>query len=283
VGYPGSGKSTFATAMRAPILAIDSDHRFNEVAALAAGDVFQLSDKPSDQVDADAITRLLAASMPGADVATIVIDSLTAIITPLVVQAMIDKDAGRAQNLAAAFKTKALAMRQLQDAVTRWGVDTLWVYHLSQARDAHAKEVVRTSVSATERARLVRSINLQLELVQDGQRRGVKVAWSRRGRAGMVLWDQAGDWKGMPERIEATVYGGLSIEDQDAIEHEAPAVFASPALAIAWGLERGAFEALPHARNAYTKLRKEKQPATAAAMRDLWVADVARRLEEMAA
>lgn len=32
VGHPGSGKSTFAARMRAPLLAIDADHRFDEVA-----------------------------------------------------------------------------------------------------------------------------------------------------------------------------------------------------------------------------------------------------------
>ena len=31
VGYPGSGKSSFATQMRGPKLVIDSDHRFTSV------------------------------------------------------------------------------------------------------------------------------------------------------------------------------------------------------------------------------------------------------------
>ena len=78
----------------------------------------------------DRVAAILTENMPSSQVETIIVDSLTAIITPLVVQAMVDKDAGRAKNLAAAFRTKALAMRQLQDAVTRWGTDVLWVYHL---------------------------------------------------------------------------------------------------------------------------------------------------------
>ena len=38
----------------------------------------------------------------------------------------------------------------------------------------------------------------------------------------------------MPERIEEAVYGGLTEEEQDAIEHGAPEAFPSPAEAIRW-------------------------------------------------
>lgn len=77
VGYPGSGKSTFATAMRAPLLPIDAGGRFSEVVHLAAGEVYQLSDRPSDNTDPEAVARLLATGMPGAKVGTIAVDSLT--------------------------------------------------------------------------------------------------------------------------------------------------------------------------------------------------------------
>jgi hypothetical protein len=280
VGYPGSGKSTFATQMRAPLLVVDADHRFREVLALAAGDVYELSDEPTDNTDADQVAAILAREMPGSDIGTIVVDSLTAIITPLVVQAMVDKDAGREKNLAAAFRGKALAMRQLQDAITRWATDVLWIYHLQDARDAQGQALVKATVSQTERARLTRSINLQLELIQDGGRRGVKVVWARRGRSGMVLWDESGRWAGMPEHIEAACYDGLSEEEQREIEQATPAVFPNPETAIAWGLEQGAFKALQHSRNAYEKLKREKKPATAQEMAALWVADVQARLGE---
>lgn len=95
----------------------------------------------------------------------------------------------------------------------------------------------------------------------------------------MTLLDEAGDWKGMPERIEEAVYGGLSEAEQDRIERE-PEAFASPEAAIAWAMSVGAFEAVEHARNTYEKLRSAKKPATAKAMRDLWVADVQRRIAE---
>lgn len=284
VGRPGSGKSTFAAQMRAPILAIDADHRFAEVLYLVDGDVYELSDEPTDNVNPNAIARLLAENMPGSDVVTIVVDSLTSIITPLVVQAMADKAAGRVKNLAAAFRQKALAMRQLQDAVTRWGCDVLWIYHLLDARDEKAKAVVRATISQTELARLVRSINLQLEIVQEeGSRRGIKVSWARRGRSGMTLWDNTGKWVGMPEAIEKAVYAGLSQADQERIEQTAPAVFPNPETAIAWGFEQGAFEALQHARNAYNKLKRERKPKNAREMAGLWTADVQARLASLAA
>ena len=283
VGYPGSGKSTFATKMAGPILAIDADHRFAEVLDLA-GDVYELSDSPADNVDADRITAILAKNMPGAKVGTIVVDSLTAIITPLVVQAMQDKEQGRVKNLAAAFRTKALAMRQLQDAVTRWGTACLWVYHLNDARDEKGRELVKATVSQTELARLTRSINLQLEIVQDQDgKRGVKVVWARCGRDGMTLWDDSGTWADMPERIERAVYDGLSKADQAKIERRASGAFPSPEIAISWGLEQGAFKALAHARNAYNKLRQEAKPKDAEQMADLWRADIQRRLTEAAA
>jgi hypothetical protein len=129
---------------------------------------------------------------------------------------------------------------------------------------------------------LTRSINLQLEIVQDGDRRGVKIVWARRGRQAMTIWDETGTWTGMPERIEEAVYGGLSQADQDRIEKTTPDIFPSPDKAIAWGFEQGAFQALQHARNAYDKLKQETQPETAREMAAFWVADVQARLEALA-
>jgi hypothetical protein len=275
VGYPGSGKSTFAAQMHAPLLVVDSDHRFGEVLPVAMGDILQLSENPADQVDPSRIADLLAAGMPGSGVRTIVVDSLTTIISPLVTRAIADKAAGRTKSLAAGFLCKAMAMRELQDAVTRWGCDCLWIWHLQAARDEQAKEIVKATLSLTERARLMRSLNLALELVQDGDRRGVKIVWARQGQAGQVLWDEQGYWRGMPECIEENVYDGQASEP-------APAVFPNVEAAIDWALEQGAFGkesgALQHARNAYNKLKKEAAPKTACEMASLWRTAVARRL-----
>lgn len=275
-GFPGSGKSTFAARMRGPLLVVDADHRFSEVARLA-GDVYALSDRPADNIDPERIAAQLRANMPGADVQTICVDSLTAILAPLVTAAIMGNDAGRNKNRAAAFKDKALAMRLLQDSVTGWGTDCLWVWHLQEGRNAQAEEVTTATVSRTELARLTRSLNMMLSLVEENGRRGVHVDWARRGRSGVTVWDSSGTWQGAPEAVERAVYDGLTEADRNRIEAATPASFAGPEQAIAWGFEQGCFQALQHARNAYDKLKAEHKPATAADMWALWVADVTAR------
>ncbi|MCB0236563.1 MAG: hypothetical protein KDG58_20450, partial [Anaerolineae bacterium] len=178
---------------------------------------------------------------------------------------------------------KALAMRLLQDSITGWGTDVLWIYHLQSGRDANAQEVTTATVSRTELARLTRSINLQLEIAEgaDG-RRSIKVIWARRGRSSLSIDDPSGSWEGMPERIEEAVYGGLSRAEQDALESATPRSFAGPEQAIAWGVDCGAFDVLQHSRNAYDKLKREAAPGTASEMWTLWIADcLARRAEAL--
>lgn len=277
VGYPGSGKSTFAAQMRGPKVVIDSDHRFTEVLDLNDDDVFALSDDPQDNVDTDNISRCLYQNMPNSGVKTIIVDSLTAIITPIVVKVMLDKEKGRTRNLMAGMKEKAMAMRQLQDAVSRWGTDVLWIYHLQDARDGKAKEITRNSISETELSRLLRSINLQLKVVQTGNKRGIEVLWARRGRSGITVWDETGNWKNMPELIEKAVYDGLTQQEKEKIEAETPIVFPNAETAINWGYEQGAFSTIEAARRCYETLKKEECPQTAQEMALLWATEVRSR------
>ena len=273
VGYPRAGKSTFASRLKGPMVVVDADHRFQEVLPLASDEVFELSETRSDNVDPNQITKLLNKNMPNSGVETIVVDSLTAIITPLVVQAMIDHDAGREKNLSAAFRTKALAMRQIQDAITRWGTDVLWIYHLQDSRDSRANEITRATISQTELARLSRSINVQLEVVFDEreERRGIKVAWARRGRSGMTIWDETGSWEGMPERVESEIYDGLSADEQDKIEQSTPDHFPSPEVALAWAMDQGAYPSIAKAKKAYEAVKKDQNPQNAREMAQFWV------------
>lgn len=282
VSHPGAGKSTFATQMRTAILPIDADHRFTEVAHLATGDVLELSDEPADHINAERIAQLLRANMAGSGVRTVVVDSLTAILTPLVVTAVLDNDAGRNKNRIAAFKDKALALRLLQDTITGWGRDVLWIYHLRTGRDEKANVREATSISAVEMARLRRSLNMQLRIVEEGERRGIRVYWARRGRSGLTLWDDTGCWRGMPERIEQEVYGGLTPAQMENIEGQTPTRFTGPEDAIAWGFERGCFRDAMHARNAYEGLKRAKTPKGPAEMWSLWIAEVTARSMEPA-
>lgn len=274
VGDPGSGKSTLAAQMAGPLLVIDADHRFQEMARVATGDVYTLDNAGND---AETIAQELRANMPGSGVRTIVVDSLTAIITPLVTQAIMDNDAGTNKNKVAAFKPKAMALRLLQDSITSWGVDTLWIYHTRQGLDSQARQVTSTSISAVELARLRRSLNMVLRVVAEGGKRGIVVDWARRGRSGVTLWDDTGHWRNMPERIESAVYDGLTQADQDAIEKAVPSSFSGPNAAIAWGFEQGCFRDAVHAANAYEEVKRIQQPQTAAMMWTLWIAEVQSR------
>jgi hypothetical protein len=276
-GFPGSGKSTFAAQLRAPLLVIDADHRFDEVARLARGDVYQLSDRPSDNVDAEAIAERLRANMPGADVRTVIVDSLTAILAPLVTQAILDNDAGKNKNRMAGFKDKAMAARLLLDSVNAWGCDVLWIWHLQTGRNANAEEQTTATVSRTEVARLTRGLNAQLRVIEENGRRGIRVDWARRGRSGVTVWDDSGSWVDMPAKLEAAMYDGLSEEDRKRLELATPATFAGPEQAIAWGFEQGVFGDAAHAVNAYNALKRERAPKSAAEMWALWVADVEER------
>jgi hypothetical protein len=192
---------------------------------------------------------------------------------------------GKNKNRIAVFKEKATAIRLLQDVVTGWGTDTAWIYHLVKGRDAKANEVVNTSITSLELSRIMRSVNMRIRLSRDGVYKA-EVIWARCGRCGVVLEDTAGYWKDMPEKIEQAVYDGLSPEDLERMQAEAPEIFPSPAEAIRWGMDqldengRPVFKDEAHAQNAYEKVRRDVNPRSAREMRDAWVEEVVRRREE---
>ena len=220
-------KAIFASQMRGLKLVIDADHRFDEV--LDQATMSTLFRQCGRQCRSTKKCRFYE-NMPGSDVKTIVVDSLTAIITPLTIQAMIDRDKGRERNLMAGFKNKALAMRRLQDAVTRWGTDVLWIYHHMDAV-TQKPEITRSTVS-DRNCTPTRSINMQLEVVTDGNRHGLKLHGPVVAGVGITIWDDSGCWKNMPERIEKEAYDGLSKSEQDEIEAQTPTVFPSAEVAI---------------------------------------------------
>jgi hypothetical protein len=215
--------------------------------------------------------------MTGSGIKTIVVDSLTAIISPLVVQAVIDNDAGINRNKVAAYKPKAMAMRLLQDSITGWGTDTLWIYHTSSGMDAQAHQVTSTSISGVELARLHRSLNMTLRVEASLYLRSVTVDWARNGRSGITLDDTTGCWRGMPERIELAVYDGLTADEQESIAKATPTAFASKEDAIAWMWESGIFKDPVHAANRYEKIKREQTPSVAQEMWELVIHEVLER------
>lgn len=269
VGFPGDGKSTFAARMAAPLLVIDSDHRFDEVMHLVAGDVLELEDR-RDNALVPRIVDELAHHMPEEQVATIVVDSLTQIISPLVqrgVQANLD---GENRNKMASFVAKATGMKLLQDGVSRWGSDVLWIYHLQRGRDARAQAQTTTSIPATELARLQRNLNARLRVVRQGEQLGIEVEWCRTGRQGVTLWDESGTWELMPERLDEAMYAGL---DQERQARKASR-FTGPDEALAWSVAQGAFAGEQEARAAYDQIKSRHRPANAAEMWELWTMEV---------
>lgn len=285
VGYPSSGKSTFSTQMHAPLLTIDADHRFSEVSDLVSGDVFSLSDNPADNVDPEQINKLLNQNMKDMKgdnrVGTIVVDSLTAILSPLVMEAMLQHEAG--DTLIGAYKKKAMYMRLLQDAISRWGTDVLWIYHLQDSVNDAAVQITRYSISQTEQDRLYRCLNMELRVLKndDNTKRGIHIVWSRKGRNDITLWDDSGCWENMPERIEQAVYDGLSEDDRNEMAR-LPQSFPNQNAAIDWGMQTGVFRDLKHAQNSLAKLKRSHPQLgeETVPLYDLWKIDVMERLDE---
>ena len=71
IGEAGSGKSTFTTQLRGPLLIIDADARYQEVRHHHSGDVYSLSDQPADYHDPLRIAEILDEKMPGEEIGTI--------------------------------------------------------------------------------------------------------------------------------------------------------------------------------------------------------------------
>lgn len=276
-GDAGSGKSFFASQMKTPALVIDSDARFTEHLAHAVGVIYRLSDEHTDNLDSDEIVSMLNKNMPGSGVRSIIVDSLTAILRPQINAAMSDIEHGRTKNKISAFRGKATTMSQLQDAVSGWGIDSLWIWHTHETMDMQTfKPVTKASIPETELIRLRRSLNaiLRVDVAADGQRT-VLIEWARNGQSGIRLTDSVGGWKGMPEAIEQAMYAQGVKESSSA-----PARFSGPAEAKAWGFEQGCFRDAIHASNAYEEVKRLVEPKNASEMALAWIANVNERLAE---
>jgi hypothetical protein len=275
--------------MQQPALIVDADGRRHE---LKGGELYELSEDAADNRSVERIQDLLDRNMPGSGIKTIAIDSITSLIGSSIARAMLDNAADRNRNKNQAWVDKAEKMRLLQDSVTAHGTHVLWVWHLEDAQ-LNGQTHIRETLPETERERLFRSLNASLRIVREKDRRGILVEWSREGPAGMVIWDEQGHWKGVPERIEAALYGqggdakptppkpavavapepaGTDAED-DAKGGQADNVltFYSPTEAISWAMEQGAFADTFAAEIAYEQLRSEMKPRNAKEMYISWI------------
>jgi hypothetical protein len=285
-GRYGDGKSTFILAMRQPALIVDADGRRHE---LKGGELYELSEEPADNRSVERIQDILDQNMPGSNIKTIAIDSVTSLIGSSIARAMLDNAADRNRNKNQAWVDKAEKMRLLQDSVTAHGTHVLWVWHLEDAQ-LNGQMHVRETLPETERERLFRSLNASLRIVRENDRRGILVEWSREGPSDMVIWDELGHWNGVPERIEAALYGRggdtkptppkpvtaehASADPEEGVkgpQAENVLTFYSPAEAISWAVEQGAFPDTFAAEIAYDQLRGEMKPRNAKEMYISWI------------
>jgi hypothetical protein len=279
-GEADTGKSTLCAQLKHPLVWIDADQRADEIVDLVEGRIYGISDSTIDNVSPDRIDSLLTQGMASVQAGTIVIDSVTAILEPIIGRIMADIEAGRVKNKAGAWRPKAMAMRMLHN-LQRFGTGVVMVYHEFKSLDADGKWHQARTISELEEARMLKSLNMMLRTFREDERFGLEVMWARNGRSGVVLYDETGRWQGMPERIEAAVYDDLTENEQVAFDEAPPeGSFPSVPVAIAWGYARGVFEDEAHAQNAYAKLKKERKPQTALEMRNLWVAEVQARVTQ---
>lgn len=265
-GFPGTGKSTFSARMRGPQVVVDADGRYEEVVELVNGKVFAASDTAQGNVEIADIERGLDATLKSAKPGTIVVDSITQIINPIIGKLMMGE-------LAEGQVIKAMVMRRLATAVCKWGTDVLFVYHLYEA-GLRGKNTVKATLTEQEQDRLMLNLNLKLATVYDpdNNRYGIKVLWARNGRQfPTTLWDETGSWEGMPERIEKAVYGNGKPAEASEL------MFKSIDEALAWAVKTKVYEDIEAAQAAYNTLKAETNPTSWRQMFEAWQAFVERR------
>lgn len=220
-GAPSSGKSSFAAQMRAPIVVVDADRRFNEVKDLANGTVLTLSDDADEQKDVAAIDRLLREKIPGSGVRTIVVDSVNSILVGVHREEPRSTLSG---SKSAVRWGPSGVIDLLGAAVTGYGTDALFVWnHTGRNWDKQLSS--SRSLPETVRSNIRRFVSAELHLVVDDKgRRGVKIEWSRFGSGeGVTIYDTEANvdagtfWKGIPERVEALIYPAFVLKGEDAI------------------------------------------------------------------
>jgi len=275
-----AGKSTFFTRMETPILWIDADGKFREtlhlikngkIPGVVASDIIVVT---ADEIVADSkkstpekIRDLLDTWMPSQDgrsVKTIVVDTITPILAPLVAKAQADNDAGRNKNQSSAFKEKALQMKILFTAVNKWDTDVIWGAHIDDSQ-FNGKDVARMSITPAELGRLEKYLNARLRLEEKNGTYSAFVEMCglrpELPKDAVAYSDPSGKlWYGMPEALEAAMYD-IPKDEQVRIDNNAPELLPDGEAAVLWLVDQvdsngeRVFNHKKHAENTYKKVR----------------------------
>lgn len=206
IAFPCTGKSTFATRMRGPLVVADIDGRFSEVHTLAGeGNVGVIHLDAKDSGDANVWAEQIERDIAGQKFGTMVADSITPVIEPLLYDVAEESDPKARNKL---LLHKAATANRFFNALVRHGNDVLLVWHLKGTM-VNGQGGVRTTLSNTETERLRMHLNaiLEIEIDEKTGKRGIFIAWARNGRDKHTIWDESGSWVNMPEQIEAHIYG----------------------------------------------------------------------------
>lgn len=281
IAHPVAGKSTFAMRMRGPLVVADIDGRTAEVHHLAHDvGVIQLDSPETDPAErANAWANQIAHDIAGEPVGTLIGDSITPVIEPLLYEAAMTEGVKERNK---ALLTKAAIANKFFNAMVNHSGDTLLIWHLKDT-NVNGQDRTRTTLSETETDRLKMHLNAMLHIVTDKQgKRGIEIVWARNGRSGIVLWDDSGSWEGMPDKIEAHLYPQKAVAPSDLPHSPAPNLTTREE-ALTWSVKRGAFKTLDEATAAYEDVKAKKKPRTAGDMFQLWREHVESVMRSLAA
>ena len=129
----------------------------------------------------------------------------------------------------------------------------------------------------TELARLTRSLNVMLRVIDEDGRRGVHVDWARRGRAGVTVWDDSGPGKGRRKQSNGrSMTASRKLTESASKRQPRPASPTRPRRLL--GARLWGSSATRCTRGTLTSWSSaEHAPKTAGDMWALWIADVQAR------
>jgi hypothetical protein len=297
----GAGKSTLALDfIRAnqPGVVIPMDQRYSiyrDLALMEGVPVWPVSEPadPTVWASADQVLEHLRRNFPGSGAKSLVWDSISpgfrywvewaagyADMTPKQRETALG---GKYKNKSSLYQPKSRYMEQVA-TITNYGVSCLWISHEHGGRDQTGQETMKTSITAQERLKFQRNVNLTLKIRQEGQRYGIEIeeARNRPDLNSLVLWDEPGNlFRGMWSQVAERFYAA-EVVDWDHLE-----VFASDrqAVDLAMGQTRevggeviSPFKNIYHAAGVLNRIKQQAGMNDAGELARAWKVEVANRL-----